>query len=356
MKIDEEGRIVLMLEKVQISSDHERIKETSHKALYQIEKLGLKPVPQIYELWFRYFQGDPEIVNGVDSQKGIIIDETFCHKLYRRHLSETAKDAAVQKISDQVQLAIVELAAMLNSIKSATSEYGENLGDVSEKVKGAKSLNDLGTIVSDIIEDTKQMVKKNHDLEFQLVSSSTQVAELKKNLDNVKKEAMTDGLTGLSNRKAFDKQIHDWTEEVNTTGAKLSLLMLDIDHFKKFNDLHGHQTGDQILRLVARTMIDGLKGRDMAARFGGEEFAVILPDTPTIGAVTVAETLRKAIANKEIVNKKNNVNLGQITISIGVAEYITGESVAEFIERADVALYEAKNSGRNKVRTAAAAK
>lgn len=329
----------------------DRTKEIAATTLERIEKLGLKPIPQIYELWFRYFQGDPEIVRAIDNHQGDL-DEVACHKIYKRYLSETARDEAVKKISDQVQLAITEMASMLTSVKSATTEYGDTLGDVTEKIAQADSIEDLGKVVSSIVQDTKKMVEKNQELELQLVNSSKQVTELRKNLDNVKKEAMTDGLTGLSNRKAFDKAIRDHVEEAENLGIPLILMMLDIDHFKKFNDTYGHQVGDQVLRLVARTLTDNVKGRDTAARYGGEEFAILLPETTLAGGIKVADVLRKSVETKEVINKTSNETLGRITLSVGVAEYKSGESISDFIERADAALYSAKKGGRNRVEAA----
>ena len=324
---------------------------TARKVFQKIKSLNLEPIPHIYELWFRYFQGYPEIVHAIDNHPKKMDEET-CYKFHELYLSETAKNDAIKIISDKVQSSITEMVGVMDSAKSVTSEYGEILGKATKKIETVETIEDLGLIVSSIVEDTKIMVQKNHDLEFQLTNSSTQVAELRKNLDIVKKEAMTDGLTGLANRKAFDKQIHDWVEETGTSGGDLCLMMLDIDHFKQFNDTYGHQTGDQVLRLVARTLTDGVKGRDMAARFGGEEFAIILPDTPLSGAVMVAEVLRKSVESKEIINKTSNENLGQITFSAGVAQYIKGESITDFIGRSDTALYKAKNSGRNQIKTA----
>jgi len=317
----------------------------------KVNALKLEPIPQVYELWFRYFQGDPEIVRAIDAHTAPL-DEVACHKLYKRFLSESARGDAIKTISDRIQQAISELVGTLSSVQNMTTEYGDSLVDVAAKIKSATTLEDLGNVVSVIVEDTKAMVQKNQSLEFQLTTSSTQVAELKKNLDNVKKEALTDGLTGLSNRKAFDKQIRDWVEDAGVAGSDLCLLMLDIDHFKQFNDAYGHQTGDQVLRLVARTLTDGIKGRDFAARFGGEEFALLFPDTPLSAAVRVADSLRHAVEGKEVVNRNSNKSLGRITLSGGVAHYTKGESITAFIERADTALYEAKKNGRNTIKSA----
>jgi diguanylate cyclase len=128
--------------------------------------------------------------------------------------------------------------------------------------------------------------------------------------------------------------------------------MLDIDHFKSFNDNFGHQVGDQVLRLVARTLTDGIKGRDIAARYGGEEFVILLPETNLAHAMILAESLRKSLAAKEVINRASGEFLGRITMSIGVAQYYSSEDVNELIERVDSALYTAKHNGRNQVAAA----
>lgn len=329
----------------------ERSQATAVAALEKLEELGLKPIPQFYELWYRYYEGDPEIVRAIDNYQGPF-DENTCHKIYKRYLGASARDEAVRKVSDQVQQAISELAVMLGSVQSATTDYGDSLGHVQEKLQNADSIEDLGEVVSVILKDTKMMVEKNQELEVQLVNSSEQVTELKKNLDNVRKEALTDGLTGVSNRKSFDRAIVDLIEEASENETPLVLLMIDIDFFKKFNDTYGHQIGDQVLKLVARTLVDNVKGRDMVARYGGEEFAVLLPETPLGAGMKVAEVLRRSVESKEVINKTSGENLGRITLSIGVAEYVPGEGMTKLIERADAALYLSKKNGRNRVTSA----
>ena len=329
----------------------DRAQDIAVATLERIEKEKLLPTPHNYELWFHYYQGDPEVVRAIDGHKGVF-DEAMCQRIYQRILSSAARDETVQKISDQVHQAIAEIALMLGSVKSANSEYGSSLDDASTKIANASSLEDLGDIVSAIVADTKKVVERSQNLEIQLTTSSTQVAELRSNLESVRKEAMTDGLTGLSNRKAFDRYIEHATNEARESGVPMVLLMLDVDHFKKFNDLHGHLIGDQVLRLVARTLTDGVKGKDIAARYGGEEFAIILPETPVHAGIAVANSLRKQVELKEVINRTTNQHLGRITLSAGVAQYIPGESVSDLIERADNALYKAKKSGRNCVESA----
>jgi diguanylate cyclase len=125
--------------------------------------------------------------------------------------------------------------------------------------------------------------------------------------------------------------------------------MCDIDHFKAFNDTWGHQTGDQVLRLVANCLSENVKGRDTAARYGGEEFVVILPQTQLAGAVNLANQIRAKVESKKLVKKSTGDILGIITISCGVTQYDPNESAEDFVRRADECLYAAKRAGRNRV-------
>src|SRR5262249_3717295 len=133
------------------------------------------------------------------------------------------------------------------------------------------------------------------------------------------------------------------------SGEPVALLMCDIDHFKRFNDTWGHQTGDQVLRLVAECLAENVKGRDMVARFGGEEFAVVMRRTSLENATSIAEQIRDFVAGKKLVKQSTGEILGMITISIGVACSSAGETPVSLIQKADGCLYRAKNSGRNRV-------
>ena len=170
--------------------------------------------------------------------------------------------------------------------------------------------------------------------------------------------AMTDGLTGVLNRRAFDEALsREWEHTVRTTG-QMSLLLLDIDHFKDFNDTYGHQAGDDCLRVVAAAIRGTLlRPTDILARYGGEEFAVILPDVDASGAVEVAERIRQAITDMKIPHLKSQAGRGKVTASIGVATALSrsGGTIRMpegLLLAADTALYKAKRNGRNRVDTA----
>jgi len=165
----------------------------------------------------------------------------------------------------------------------------------------------------------------------------------------VRKESMTDPLTNLANRKAFDEAVRAALAAVAEEGEPVTMLLCDIDHFKMFNDTWGHQTGDQVLRLVAACLSENVKGRDTTARYGGEEFAVLLRGTGLEAATMVANQIRTTVETKKLVKKSTGDILGAITISIGVAQFAPGENAEATIRRADACLYGAKHSGRNLV-------
>ena len=173
--------------------------------------------------------------------------------------------------------------------------------------------------------------------------------------------ALTDGLTGLMNRRAFDGALtREWKRAVRY-GAQISLLMLDIDHFKRFNDRYGHQAGDDCLRAVARAVSGAVRATDHVARYGGEEIAVILPSTFSAGAMEAGEKVRCAVEALRLSHEGNPEGNGRVTVSVGVATTLVqrGETVEglpeALIEAADSTMYKAKHEGRNRVATAAAA-
>jgi diguanylate cyclase len=191
------------------------------------------------------------------------------------------------------------------------------------------------------------MVEGARGLDGDLRGASREVQALRNDLEEARRQAMSDPLTSVANRKAFDERLAREMAAASASGSDLALLLLDIDHFKRFNDSFGHVIGDEALKLVAQTLVAGVKGRDMVARYGGEEFAVILPATSLVHALGLANGLGAAVKGRRMLLKSTGRDLGRITVSLGVACYRPGESASDLVRRADAALYAAKDRGRD---------
>jgi diguanylate cyclase len=317
---------------------------------------NVSATPDNFELFYAYATGEnPAIAQAMDAL--IVAREPFTPEILLdlrvRCLSGARTARAMEDVSDNIHGVIDDVLGKLeasardasdyqNRLSAATGELGGNFGE------GGRGPADLRALVDGLIAATRAMEARARSLEGELQASSQQVSELRSKLDNVRKESMIDPLTGVANRKAFDDAMHRAREMV-AGGENISLLICDIDHFKKFNDSWGHQTGDQVLRLVAACLAENVKGRDIAARYGGEEFAVLLRGTALISATKVADQIRDAVQAKKLVKKSTGEVLGTISISIGVAQFMADETADAVIRRADACLYGAKHHGRNMV-------
>lgn len=324
--------------------------------LARLAKEKFPATPENYELWYVYHaKSNAEVVHALESIElsGRKISQEDCREIYQRYLSQSRENETVRVAGDKIQQTIKGMTGTVSSVQTATSRYNVTLEGMKERIaKGDVTPQDMENILGSIMMGTQDMMTHNQKLERELSKSSQVMDELRRDLEIVRREAFTDGLTGLGNRKAFDVEIERMLEERIANGQAFTLLMMDIDHFKSFNDNYGHQVGDQVLRLVARTLTDGIKGRDFAARYGGEEFAIILPETNLNGGMKVGDVLRLAVANKDLVNRATGEKLGRITLSGGAAEHLPGESIEDLIARADSALYTAKHNGRNQIAAA----
>ena len=193
------------------------------------------------------------------------------------------------------------------------------------------------------------MQSVTQSLNQELEKAYGELEQLRAEYQQVRSESMQDPLTGIKNRRAFDIAIKEQCDFARKGHKPLSLLMVDIDHFKKINDTFGHVVGDSVLKWVTAMINETIRGSDILARYGGEEFAILLPETMLDGAEHVGGNICRRVSSQKLKHSELGQSIGNVTVSLGLARYRPGESIEEFIGRADEALYMAKNSGRNRV-------
>jgi diguanylate cyclase len=332
--------------------EHERTMAFAQIALGQIRALRQPAAPRIYEIWYNYATGyNPSLnekINDTLSSSGTL-SEADIDFIYTTFISPTRVVDELDHVNDRIGEEIDQVMALIDATSRSASKHDADLQDASAKLGKAGDREAVRGIIETLVQTASDIKRDNMALEARLKSSKQEITQLQQNLEAVRNESMTDPLTTLANRKFFDEALARSVADAGLSTEPMSLMLTDIDHFKTFNDTHGHLTGDQVLRLVAMSVKQNVKGQDIAARYGGEEFAVVLPRTSLREALAVADQIRRNVMSKELMKRSTGEHLGRVTISIGVAGHRGGDTVHSLIERADSCLYAAKNNGRNRV-------
>jgi len=330
--------------------DFERTIGLAESALERIKALRHPANPHNFEVWYTYAGGVNsalnQAINGVIGANGTIT-EPQVEEIYLRYLSAAHIGERIDKVGTQIAGEIEQVMSMIEASIGTADDYSKSLQGATANIANDGDRDQIRMIVESLVSATREVESKNVDMQQRLKDSRQEIRELQENLEVVRTESLTDPLTTLSNRKFFDNAIERLIKNSAATNEPLSVILTDIDHFKKFNDTYGHLTGDQVLRLVAVSLKHNVKGADIAARYGGEEFAVVLPNTQLAQAITVADHIRRAVQSKELMRRSTGETLGRVTISLGVAQWRLGDDVASILERADSCLYAAKAAGRN---------
>lgn len=330
------------------------IEKTAKEALAIMKQHGIAPFPESYAIWFQYALGENialrhEIETIIKNDLGFTKENNSY--LYHKYVISNRNQKVLDDATINAQKILVEALRIVNDFSSETKNYNQDTDKYLENISREFADNDgVKAIFKELIDATANLRKSGQNISNKLEESTREINQLRKNLQQVTIEAQRDFLTGVYNRKSFERLIDEQMMVAKESKSELCLLMLDVDHFKKFNDKFGHLLGDEVLKIVARTLTDTLKGRDVVARFGGEEFVVFLPETPIEGAMKVAEMIRSGIADKGLKRKDTGETFGSITVSIGVSCFRhDSDTLPTLIKRADDALYSAKHNGRNRV-------
>jgi diguanylate cyclase len=329
--------------------------DLARQALEGMERYKIWPTPLNYELWL-HFIGHPGGALAQEIQRLLALGETITEEvsetLAAAYLPKARLNEQIRDAGDLLNRELASVAAAIKKAKQSNQTYGETLAGAGKSLGEDLDAVALKRTVDNLSSATRRVQRENATLEKKLAESAAEVTRLKEHLEQVRRDATTDALTNLANRKAFDEELGRACAEAREKNEPLSLAVIDIDHFKGFNDTWGHQTGDQVIRYVSSVIGRMAPPPRFAARYGGEEFAMIFPRERGREVIQTLEEIRVEVSSRILKRRSTNEDLGAVTVSAGMAELLPGESVEALIERADAALYTSKRGGRNRVTTA----
>jgi diguanylate cyclase len=317
------------------------------KALDRIKTLGLPPNPMNFEIWFNYFSGHHKALNrAVDALP--VPSQAALQRVHDDFLSPNRFLSRVHKVSDGLRSEAGQIVGLIEQAHESHAGYRDSLAGATRDLGRRAEPMAIEAVIGELVRSTNDIIRTNGVLQDQLKRSEAQVHDLQASLEQVQTESMTDVLTATLNRAAFDRAFAAMMVRAEKSGEPLCLVLIDIDHFKSFNDRHGHLVGDDVLRLAAMILKQNVRDGDIVARLGGDEFAIILPVTLSM-ARTISEGVLRAVTEHKVVRRSTQEQLGQMSVSMGVAQFAAGMSVEDVIHKADSRLYAAKRGGRNRI-------
>uniref|UniRef100_Q0HVJ4 diguanylate cyclase n=1 Tax=Shewanella sp. (strain MR-7) TaxID=60481 RepID=Q0HVJ4_SHESR len=322
-------------------------------AVPQMSALDIPVTPENYTVWYEYFaQSNLDLNRAIDGflANKVVFTKEVNTSLYKNFIQEKSPEV-IENVQIETQILINSLISKITQLNQGTEAFSSTLADFGLQLQTKHDVGTLNQLVDGVIDEMQSLLLNNQNMEQSLTAMGQEVQNLKAEMENLSLAAMTDQLTSLHNRRAYEIAIQDHIHRAEEQQTRCSLLLIDIDRFKLFNDTYGHQVGDKVLAYVALALKQCVRGDDFVARYGGEEFVVLLPNTHFHDALQVAETLRERISERRLaIGKDKKLSLGAITVSIGLASLQKGDDAETLFSRADKALYEAKSDGRNCVR------
>jgi diguanylate cyclase len=308
--------------------------------------------PITFTLWYEHVAGiNPKLSQALDSlsASGQPISDEAVRQLYQSHVCPP-DDAAVARIGQALQQVMSSVAHSATQTGLRAGAYGEQLSGLSRALAEQQGDDPIAPRLSEVLAGTAEMQAAVQALQLKVQKSQDEIERLRDDLVHARDEALLDALTGVLNRKGFDRQLAQLLAEQTGPDCSHCLVMLDIDHFKKVNDNHGHLVGDRVIQAVGEILRKAVaSGGCAAARYGGEEFAILLPKSTLEHSTRVAEEVRLRTKAMKIRDRRTQDVLLTVTLSGGVAALQPGDDAAALVQRADAALYRSKQTGRDRV-------
>lgn len=315
-------------------------------------RYGTPPVPRNYEVWYTYAAGENEQLTQQLERvmtEGQRIETWWLEQLYNDFLSPRGLNDGVAKISRRMDNEIGGLLGSLQKGMQSNQRAAQAMQKIGTKVESVTTPAALADAARKIAAIGEEQVSETRRLGETLHDARAELAGLQAELEELRSQAFVDHLTQLPNRRRLEQELNRAIESASANGEPMCFALADIDRFKRLNDTWGHAVGDLVLVKFARIIKDILKGRDTPARFGGEEFAIVLPETALDNARVVIEKIRTTFGQRWFVVEETGAEVGHVTASFGLTRLRKGDTMQSLIERADGYLYEAKNNGRDQV-------
>jgi diguanylate cyclase len=323
--------------------------ENLRQALPLINKFKTPVNPVNYAVWYEYVSGKNQALRDEIDQRlscNAPITAQITQSLYEKYVLFDMPER-LETANNGIKLVVDNTLTNINKAGSTASECAAELTDTQAILDNCSDIDTLKSLVSSILTNTQTLASSSQALKVELEQSSAEMERLKAELNAVKQIARVDGLTGLLNRSAFDKEL----QTLCTSGHMgVSLALFDLDHFKSINDTFGHLLGDKVLQYFASILKRYSGVQHEAARYGGEEMVLIIKNLPKQQAIELVEGIRTDLANSNLKQKNTEESIGQITVSVGMSFFQMGDTPTSLIDRADRALYKAKEQGRNQVK------
>jgi diguanylate cyclase len=320
-----------------------------------LEQVQLDPLPDHYKLAWEYLNGGNMALRNAVNRK-LDTNGRLSAEIVAELLDECEGQMKVKDLNALVAESEALLASGFKTLSKSGKESQAYADALQSRLDWMRDLDPaeqadmpIEAQFKALMKITSQMMQSTRKASESLDQSTKKLSQMRNRLDEANEKAQRDQLTGLPNRWAFEQQFSAATIRAKERFEPLSVAFIDIDHFKQVNDTHGHEAGDRVLQLVAKTLDRFGRGNCHLARHGGEEFVIVLENTSTKEAKDQIDAVREELAERSLVNKDNGMAIGRITFSAGVAPFIPGEPNRQVLRNADAALYEAKNSGRNQV-------
>ena len=329
----------------------EQSSEYLRLALSHMGRFRIPFDPANYSVWYEYVSGRNEKLRDVIDDtlaKSQCITPELNISLYEKYVAIESR-FILEKIRRELREILSKILEHVSDTGGQLKSFGSVIEKYSSQLNEDLDIEAVSRVVEGVLCEAKAVVLSVDHLKKRLQASTDEVEKLSRNLEQIREQATTDLLTGIKNRIYLAAAFPEQARHADETGTELSIIFADIDHFKRINDAHGHLVGDKVLRVTAEVIRECVKGKDLVIRYGGEEFVILLPDTPLKGAVILAEQICTYFKNLNWKMKDTEKFIGPVHLSFGVAGYRRGDTLENLVQRADEALYKSKQEGRCRV-------